>query len=215
MLISSNRYPRNLRGVTLIEMMVALVLALIVSGAVLALVIATMKSNSDTIRATRLTQELRTTTEVISRTIRRAQSVSDPVGNIGVPDSTLLMQACNTPDISVAGCIRLGYDCGWNAAGNAVGNFVSIRREVAGGIGAVVIATGTGPQACTAAGTTVSSPAINITNLTFASPIPGTTDTAGIRINLRGQFASTGLASDQITRTISQDVRVRSPTVTP
>ena len=59
--------------------MVALVVGLIVIGAVLALVMAIMKSNRETLQATRLNQELRATMAVVATDIRRATRVRGPV----------------------------------------------------------------------------------------------------------------------------------------
>jgi prepilin-type N-terminal cleavage/methylation domain-containing protein len=60
------------RGFSLVELMVALVVGLVVSGAVLAFTMSTLKSNSDYVRSTRLTQELRNNMELVTRELRRA-----------------------------------------------------------------------------------------------------------------------------------------------
>ena len=65
-------------GFSLVELMVALVAGLVVVGAVLALVVSIMKSNRETLQATRLNQELRATLAVIANDLRRARSVDDP-----------------------------------------------------------------------------------------------------------------------------------------
>ena len=75
-------FQHRVRGFSLIELMVAMVAGLLVSGAAIALIVAMIKSNAETIRATRLTQELRTTAEVIARNLRRARSVTDPIANV-------------------------------------------------------------------------------------------------------------------------------------
>lgn len=67
------------RGFSLVELMVALVVGLVVIGAVLALVVSIMKSNRETLQATRLNQELRATLAVIANDLRRARSVDDPL----------------------------------------------------------------------------------------------------------------------------------------
>lgn len=89
-------------GFTLIELMVALVLGLIVIGAVLALSLSMIRANTDTIRSTRLTQELRATAAAITSELKRAGSVANPfdlaaanaMGGVDTP----------TPD-----CIRYSY----------------------------------------------------------------------------------------------------------
>ena len=50
------QFRNSQRGVTLIEMMIALVVGLLVSAAALALVASIVKSNADTVRATRLSR---------------------------------------------------------------------------------------------------------------------------------------------------------------
>ena len=49
----------GMRGLSLIELMVSLAIGLIVIGGVLGLVLSIIRSNNQTIQATRLTQELR------------------------------------------------------------------------------------------------------------------------------------------------------------
>lgn len=61
-----------MRGFSLIELMIALVVGLVVSGAVLAFTLASMKSNSEYILSTRLTQELRNSMDLVTRDLRRA-----------------------------------------------------------------------------------------------------------------------------------------------
>jgi len=194
------------RGFSLIELMIALVVGLIVSGAAVALVAAIGKSNSDTVRATRLTQELRATAEVIARDMRRARSVSDPIANVSTDTGTMLT-TCNTIDTATAGCVRYGYDCGgasqtFNAVGK-VGSKVYLKQST------------TAMPACpTAADILISSNTVNITTLTFARV--GTTD--AYTINVAGQLAYQPSVANSVTitnptRTISQEVRIRSAQV--
>lgn len=68
------------RGFSLVELMVALVVTLIVTLAAVSFVASIARASSDGIRVTRLTQELRALSEVVSREIRRARYVADPIG---------------------------------------------------------------------------------------------------------------------------------------
>jgi Tfp pilus assembly protein PilW len=61
--------------------MVALVLSLIIAGAVLALVLAIIRSNRLTLQSTRLNQELRATLSVVAADLRRARGVDDPLSS--------------------------------------------------------------------------------------------------------------------------------------
>lgn len=59
-------------GFSLIEMMIALVAGLIVVGAVLAFTLSSLESNTQLVQSARLTEELRNTTDYVSRELRRA-----------------------------------------------------------------------------------------------------------------------------------------------
>ena len=196
------------RGFSLVELMISLVVGLIVSGAALALVASIIKSNSDTVRSTRLTQELRATAEIIGRDLRRARSVSDPIGNISLSP---LITACNTVDVSTAGCVRYGYDC----TSATAGRFFSVGL-VGSNPGKVYLK---GPlnslPACPTSGDTlISSDAVEITAMTFTQV--GTTD--AYTILLTGKLVNKPSTSNKatltsITRSISQEARVRSAQV--
>jgi prepilin-type N-terminal cleavage/methylation domain-containing protein len=186
-------------GVTLIEMMIALVVGLIVSAAALVMAEAILKSNGTTIRATALTQELRATAEVVSRDIRRARGVADPISNV---DLTPLVNACNAVNVATAGCITFAYNC---ASGS--GTFKSIG--LAGGKVRVLTSNAGAPACPTAAtGTQLSSSAVTINRMTFTQV--GATDAYTLR--LTGQFI-TDPSPTPVIRTISQEVRVRSAQV--
>jgi prepilin-type N-terminal cleavage/methylation domain-containing protein len=63
---------RGVRGFSLIELMVALVVGLIVTGAVLAFTMSSLRSNTEFVQSTRLTQELRNSIGFVSSELRRA-----------------------------------------------------------------------------------------------------------------------------------------------
>ena len=71
--------PAHAAGFTLIEMMVAIVLGLLVVGAVLAFIVSLVRANSETVLSTRLNQEMRATMALISNDVRRARGLIDPV----------------------------------------------------------------------------------------------------------------------------------------
>jgi Tfp pilus assembly protein PilW len=203
----NNTYQSRLRvrGVTLIELMVALVAGLVVSGAAVALVVAILKSNADTIRATRLTQELRTTAEIIARDLRRARSVVDPIANVGL-DDTKMLKACDTISPAVtdaspsANCVTYAYDCTAATAGTF--------RAIGLVGGKVKLATsGSAMPSCPGAGTgtQISSDIVDITGLTFTAV--GDDD---YTIAIQGQFAD---GTNNIQRRITQEIKVRSAKV--
>jgi Tfp pilus assembly protein PilW len=203
MLNNSYQSRARVTGVTLIELMVALVAGLIVSGAALALIVAIMKSNADNIRATRLTQELRTTAEVVARDLRRARGIDDPIANIGV-DSADMVKACNaiTPASgSTSSCVTFAYDC----VSATSGTF----RAIALADGKVRIATSDAAvPACPTAstGTQLSSDLLTIN----AFDVEALNDAYTIR--LEGRFTSDSAPAPLI-RKISQEVRIRSAAV--
>ena len=202
------------RGFSLVELMISLVVGLIVSGAALALVASIIRSNSDTVRSTRLTQELRATAEVIARDLRRARNESDPISNVGTIPLPTWTTTCNTITISGTAplqCVVYGYNCSSATAGtfNAVAVAGSKVRLLTGTIGAI-------PACPTAAtGIQLSSDAVNITALTF-TPV----GTDAVTISITGKLAdelssslSNSATRTSFTRSITQEVRIRSSTV--
>ncbi|MFC0678905.1 PilW family protein [Lysobacter korlensis] len=180
---------RRNAGFTLIEMMVAMAIGLIVIGAVTGLVLSIIRSNNETIQATRLTQELRATAAVIMGDIKRAGGVVDPLtaatANAGKPLNPFATIS------STAGCLRYAY------ANGAGGEFhaISVRD------GAVFLdAAPTAADATCDGGTRLSSSFVTINTLTFAR--------TGRRIEVVMQGSLT--SHPTIRRTFSQMVFVRS-----
>jgi len=151
------------QGFSLIELMIAMVAGLIVIGAVLAFTVAGVKSNSDYIRSTRLTQDLRSNLNFISDELRRAGYDEDALNYISrstsytqrSPFSPLLI----VNPLADNGCIVFAYDRdpgtpGVLELGNA--EVRAIRRVVPPGQSVGVLefaesAAGLTPS-CTAAG---------------------------------------------------------------
>jgi type II secretory pathway pseudopilin PulG len=94
-------------GFSIIELLVSVVLGLILVGAVLALVVSVTRANAETIRATRLTQEMRTLVDVIGREVTRARYLQDPLDNVG--SGIAADDRMNVLDDSTAGCLRFAY----------------------------------------------------------------------------------------------------------
>jgi Tfp pilus assembly protein PilW len=188
-------------------MMIALVVGLLVSAAALALVASIVKSNADTVRATRLSQELRATIEVIARDMRRARSISDPIVNVG---GTSPQIACDTITVSPATCVTYSYDC----TSSTAGTFAAVA--LAGN--AIKIRTGTSTQACPTSGTglQLNSTAVRITGLTFTK-----INSDAYTITLTGQLANNPTVNNTATlttgsnffRSVSQEVRIRSSSI--
>ena len=193
--------PRTHRGFSLIELMVALSAGLVISGAAVLLVSSIVKSNNETLRASRLTQELRATTEVIARDLLRARAVSDPIANLNVATTN----SCDTIDVATAGCLKISFDC--SSSSTTYRSYALVSNKVR-----LNNASSACPTAAT--GTQITTPAVNITALTFARI--GTTD--AYTISITGQLAyapstTNGATISSPSRTYTETVRVRSPSV--
>ena len=209
--------PRNTRartsGFGLIELMVSLVVGLIVVGAVLALVVSIMRSNRQTLQATRLTQELRATLAVVSNDLRRARSVDDPLTSAIAPN---IYRAVDT---STNGCIRYGYfdSVDDDGNGNADDDNFHVVRLLDGRVRRASVGTGT-DATCNLDGQQIGSNQVEVTSLTFTpttttSSPPQSTDESVVRdftVTISGRLANAEPDQAGVIRTVSQDVYVRS-----
>lgn len=168
---------RMAAGFSLIELMVAMVIGLIVIGAVLALVMAMIRTNNQTIQATRLTQELRGTAAVVTSELQRAGSAENPFNLTNAA-------ALGTVDTATANCIIYSY---------ADINGTTVNRAISLSGGAVYMGT----TACGSGGTKLSSNNVKVSTLTFSR--------AGRRIDvtLTGQLPS---GDTTIARSYTQSV---------
>ena len=184
--------PCRAAGFSLIELMIALVVGLIVVGAVLALIVSMIRANNQTIQATRLTQELRATAMVIASDLKRARGVSDPFAAAKVP-----IAAIDTIDVSTPNCVIYGYQ------GASGGDYRVIHLDANNKV--VLGATNTATSAtCAITGNVLSSTQVSIDSMTFSL--------AGreIDVTLTGSLANPNSGTDAITRTLTQTVFVRS-----
>ena len=191
------------RGFTLVELMVALVVGLVVTLAAVSFVAAVAKANSENLRVTRLTQELRALSEVMSREIRRARYVADPIGLIaqaGVGNHDRL-EVLDGPDGDAGACIVFEYDEPPDPplAGGLVtrsiylsGDRIFLNPEAGGGVDC-------------AGGAAISSPEVRITNLQFDAAA-----SSEIAQTVVGQLASTPPGLAGLSRTFRQTIYVRS-----
>lgn len=219
----------RMRGFSLVEMMISLVLGLIVVGAALTLVVSVVRANSETVRATQLTAELRAVLGVVTKEVQRARYMRDPFMNVGLEDAAA--NPNNVVDDATPGCIRFSYyDPDPNRdgdAGDAANRAVAIQRRVVDGNGVIFaiaqnVALATNPTtlpACADANVPLSTPELNITG--FTANVVDNVDANGDGIVDAGQEASliaidiTGaLNNDQsglgITRTVSERLRIGS-----
>ena len=174
---------RPQRGFSLIELLISIVVGLVITGAVVSFIASTVTANNATMRATKLSQELRTLTELISRDLKRARGMIEPVSNMGTGCSTTagdadaceglaVMQSVTlAPNDTASNCITYGYQTvDTTATPPVVNSFRAVRRVVTGTIGTIVMVRDNAALDCASTGDeliTISSNLINITALRF------------------------------------------------
>lgn len=184
---------RQAAGFTLIEMMIAMVIGLIVVIAVIAFIVAIMRSNNQTIQATRLTQELRATMAVIAADLKRARSVNDPLAAATSDDT--IYTSLSSINTATAGCIKYGYQ---GAGGNTF-------RTISASNNRVLMNTSSAASPACATGTQIGSDQVNITTLTF-TPV----NSRQFDVTLTGALAAANSDMGAVRRTITETVYVRS-----
>lgn len=76
--------PRRQRGLSVVELMVAVTVGLIVLSGVTAMLVNSLQANNDTVRASRLNQELRAVMDLVVRDLRRAGYRGDYASYFGL-----------------------------------------------------------------------------------------------------------------------------------
>ena len=184
-----NSIKKHQTGVTLVELMIAMVVGLMVIGAAIALVVSLMKSNNDSIRSIRLSQEMRAMADIATMEIRRARSLVDPLANVGQGSSAFI--TCNAIEVLDGGkCLTFAYGCNPN---DGAGQFRAIRQSGAN----LLIATGAAAVDCSAAGTQVNSSDLVIDSVNFTKTAEG-----AIGLTLQGHPTSDANMKRTLTRTI-------------
>lgn len=212
------RLPANKQGgFTLIEMMVALVVGLIVSGAAIAFLVSIAKVNKENLQVTRLTQELRAVSEVINREVRRARFVADPIGNVA--------QGAGAPikndDVYIgANCISVAYNLPPTETSDTALAPATVRKTIHLSGGRVYVNTSLAATcASPGVGEAISSPEVTISTLSFDND----TDTANalgavdgfVRTVVAGRLTNAIGDLASVTRTYQQDAYIRSGKVNP
>jgi len=230
------------RGFSLVELMIALVAGLLVSGAAILFLMSSFRSNGEYVQSVRLTEELRNTLDLASRDLRRAGYDDDALkymstGAISPMSPILLVNggAANS-------CIIYAYDRagGTNGAVDLnLGEVRALRRVTAtvngvANVGIIEYAESTGttrptcgdanatytsyPPACNGVWCALSDPAtLNVTafNITDQSPATITSGAQNMRIRNFLVTVSGQLVGASDTRGVSTRVRVRSDCVNP
>lgn len=217
----------NAGGFSLVELMIALVVGLIVLGAVLTFTVTMLRSYSENIRSTRLTQELRTSMNVISRELRRAGFDASSVSRV--------LTASNPSNfinlVATDDCVSYQYDRGEGTldGGPETTEFRAVRLNA----GKVQMSAGDGTS-CSGVGTwaDITDPSVveitafapNLIETPFCSKVGETKDpTTGLitsyqlaqgsvrhlRLCLKGRL----VADNSIARQVTNTTRVRAENV--
>lgn len=143
------------KGMTLIELMIAIVLAALVIGATIGFLVTTVKSSTENIRMTRMNQEMRVVMSFMLDELRRAGYTSDPTS----PDMMNVLDWNSGND-----CLSYAYLS--NAASTAVGqNTMSFKHE-----GDSILFRDAGSASAVCGGVALNdSNVVRITNLTVST----------------------------------------------
>lgn len=111
---------RAQRGFSLIELMVALVVGLIVSGALLAFTISSVRANAEYVSAARLTQELRSVGQFVDSELRRAGYDEDALSYVAGTTATQFspFSPISLDTTTGANCVIYAYDRAPGTAGH-------------------------------------------------------------------------------------------------
>lgn len=93
-------------GVSLLELLIAVAISLVVSLAMVTLMANTMSTGTQTVRTSKLTQEMRTTMQIMTRELRRANH--DPAALECYDDTECAALESNSIDTS-GGCLSFSY----------------------------------------------------------------------------------------------------------
>jgi Tfp pilus assembly protein PilW len=186
-------------GFSLVELMIALVVGMIVVGAVLALVISMVRANNQTIQVTRLTQELRATAAIIANDLKRARGVADPLA--AAKQGNAFNDLCKAT-------VAANNERIWYGYAGALGGGYHLLRINNGKVEMGTTATPVDPVNCGIPGDTqwqqLSSTQVNIGAMTF------TVSGRKIDVTLTGTLTTGNPDVQGISRTLTQTVFVRS-----
>lgn len=183
------------KGITLIELMIALILALLVTAAILTIFISNVKSSAENVQMMQLNQELRAAMNFMSDELKRHGYSSNS-------SST----AMNTLNTATAGCVIYGY-----TASGAVNTIRGFRLDNGDLEWCSDNATGCGNGNCPAPGwqaITTSGPTTISTFTVARDQVPsGSVTVERLDLTLTGQRQ---LNPGTATRTIQETVRIRN-----
>lgn len=193
---------KNQSGSFLIELMISLVIGMLLLVAVTSFVVTVLTDTTRALQVTRLNQELRSLTEVISRDIKRSRSVINPVVWIGAGTAaTNIYQGFspasgqNGASGATADCAEFSYE--WAPAAQ---RFRAISFDENNGRVLLDVAPNDAGTSC-GTGAAISSENIEITDLVF--------QTTGNRVDISITAQIRG-AENPVQRTFQTSVYLRS-----
>ncbi len=216
-------------GFSLVELMIALTLGLIVLGAVLTFTVTMIRAYSENIQSTRLTQELRTSMNIIAREIRRAGFDSRSVTRVLTDINPSTFNAMTV----TANCVSYQYDRGVGGPGGTPGvsevrgvrmssttgtvqmNASSASIDCAGSNGWVDVTDPSVVQVTAFAPTLIDTPFCSQLGAT-TDPVTGTITyhlAQGVVRHLRLCLKGRLVADNSIARHVTNTVRVRAENV--
>lgn len=222
---------RRSLGVSLVEMMIALVAGLIVIGSVLAFTVAAVRAYNENIRSTRLTHDLRSGMNVAMREIRRSGYDAASVERIFSATAPSRFTDLSVVE-ATAGCVIYRYDRNVGALGDAPAATELRGLRLNSSTGALQMDTTSGSIDCNSTGSSwvdlTDSAVVNITefrptvqSLPFCVPIDqrvvsGVTQydfATGTARNLQVTLTGALRADSTISRSIVNSARIRAENV--
>jgi Tfp pilus assembly protein PilW len=184
------------KGITLIELMIALLLALLVTAAILTIFISNVKSSAENVQMMQLNQELRAAMNFMSDELKRHGYSSGSTS-----------AAMNTLNTATAGCVIYGY-----AASGAIPTVRGFRLDNGDLEWCSDSASGCGNANCPAPGWQAITTTGTTTVSTFTANTANTTPAGSVTIN-RLDLTLTGqrqLNPGTAQRTIEETIRIRN-----
>jgi len=207
------------RGFSLIELMVGMAIGLILMAAVVALTVSMLRTNAETVTLSKLTQEGRAISDLVTREVRRARYTGNARAMVGaggtVPNNFGVVQinTTNLPTAVTGNCIRFSYDA--DDDGTIDANEVKVISLFNGAVYMRQFATYASATCVTSTAEAanalrISSPDVNVTSFEFR----GNSITNGVaaianRIDL--MFTVTLANDGTVSRRFNQNIQLRNP----
>ena len=133
------KLPGRTRGFSLIELLIATSLSLLVTATMIALMSTSLAQTARLIKMTKLTDDLRSALQMMSRDVRRSNYSADSINCFANPDCVGDGSLSSPGDVFISedqACFifRMDRDQDGNATENAAGGF---RRVVSDGVGVI------------------------------------------------------------------------------